>query len=342
MPFGTTSIVDPIARPMMHLRRPGTALGLQNASPDRPRTAFVLSGGGNQGVAQIGMLRALIEHNIIPDVVVGCSAGALNGAALCYAPNLTGIARLSAVWAELSTNDVFPGGKLSRAWTVVRKGTHLFPNDGLARVIDRATPARSFADLAIPLRVITADLDTGEEVVFCRGPLAPALLASAALPGVFPVILHDGRRLVDGGVVDSVPLWHALCGPVDRIFVLNVSAGVSDRPMRSPLDVVMMSFAHSRNMRYELDRRYAADNVEIIELPRPHDPRELFDFSGAHHLIEAAYELCAPALDAYLSGQVTSTPQDVRDDRKMRVRFHRARSQQIPANPASMGPRPQP
>ena len=95
-------------------------------------------------------------------------------------------------------------------------------------------------------------------------------------------------------------------------------------------------------MRYELDRRYAADNVEIIELPRPHDPRELFDFSGAHHLIEAAYELCAPALDAYLSGQVISTLQDGRDDRKMRVRFHRARSQQMPANPASMGPRSQP
>ncbi len=305
----------------MHFRRAASSPSDHNTGPSQPRTAFVLSGGGNQGVAQIGMLRALVERDIIPDVVVGCSAGALNGAALCYAPNLTGIARLSAVWSELGTNDVFPGGKLSRAWTVVRKGTHLFPNDGLAQVIDRATPARSFADLAIPLRVITADLDTGEEVVFCRGPLAPALLASAALPGVFPVIQHDGRRLVDGGVVDSVPLWHALCGPVDRVFVLNVSAGVSDRPMRSPLDVVMMSFAHSRNMRYELDRRNAAENIEIIELPRPLDPRELFDFSGATHLIEAAYELCAPALDAYLSGRVIATPEDANSHRKLRVRF---------------------
>jgi NTE family protein len=304
---------------MMHLRR--AIADEQIAAPsDRVRTAFVLSGGGNQGVAQIGMLRALIERGIIPDVVVGCSAGALNGAALCYAPNLTGIARLSAVWSELSTNDVFPGGKLSRAWTVVRKGTHLFPNDGLAQVIDRATPARSFGDLAIPLRVIAADLDSGEEVVFCRGPLAPALLASAALPGVFPVIYHDGRRLVDGGVVDSVPLWHALCGPVDRIFVLNVSAGVSDRPMRSPLDVVMTSFAHSRNMRYELDRRHAADHIEIIELPRPLDPRELFDFSGANHLIEAAYDLCAPALDAYLAGRIVATPEDAQTHRRLRVR----------------------
>ena len=79
---------------------------------------------------------------------------------------------------------------------------------------------------------MAADLDTGEEVVIARGPLKPALLASVALPGVFPVIEHDGRRLVDGGVVNSVPLWHAISGPVDRVFVLNVS-GTRDRPRRS-------------------------------------------------------------------------------------------------------------
>lgn len=312
----------------MHLRRAiATVTGeVSDAgkTPERLRTAFVLSGGGNQGVAQIGMLRALIERGIVPDVVVGCSAGALNGAALCYAPNLTGIARLGAVWSELGTNDVFPGGKLSRAWNVVRRGTHLFANDGLAQVIDRATPARSFADLRIPLRVIAADLDSGDEVVFARGPLAPALLASAALPGVFPIIHHDGRRLVDGGVIDAVPLWHATCGPVDRIFVLNVSNGVSDRSMRSPLDVVMTSFAHSRNMRYELDRRQAPEHIEIIELPRPVDPRELFDFSGASNLIEAAYDLCAPALDAYLAGQVTTTSEDSEKNQRLRVRFAHA------------------
>ena len=91
--------------------------------------------------------------------------------------------------------------------------------------------------------------------------------------------------------------------------------------MRSPLDVVMTSFAHSRNMRYELDRRSAPEHIEIIELPRPHDPRELFDFSGAATLIEAAYDLCAPALDAYLAGAVTDTSEDNNKNRRMRVRF---------------------
>jgi len=147
----------------------------------QPRTAFVLSGGGNQGVAQVGMLRALLEHGIVPDVVVGTSAGALNGAAVAYAPNLTGIAQLEAVWLSLTAAGIFPGGRLSRAWNVVRRGTHLFGDEGLDSLIDRATPARSFADLGVPLRVIATDLDTGEEVVLARGPLKPALLASSAL-----------------------------------------------------------------------------------------------------------------------------------------------------------------
>jgi NTE family protein len=302
----------------MHLRRTGGA-----DSRARQITAFVLSGGGNQGVTQVGMLQALIERDIVPDVVIGTSAGALNGAAVSYAPNLTGIDRLGAAWSALTTDDVFPGGRISRAWKVVRRGTHLFTNEGLSKVINEATPARSFDDLTIPLRVVAADLDSGDEVVFARGPLEPALLASAALPGVFPIVHHDGRRLVDGGVVDSVPLWHALSGPIDRIFVLNVSHGAADRVPRSPLDVVMTSFAHSRNMRYELERRYAPDHVEIVELPRPNDPRDLFDFSGAGELIDKAHTLAAEALDDYLEGRVAATSEDHRRNRRLRVRWAR-------------------
>jgi NTE family protein len=267
----------------------------------RPRTAFVLSGGGNQGVSQVGMLRALLERGIVPDVVVGTSAGALNGAAVAYAPNLTGVAQLAAVWEQLRAEHVFPGGRIHRAWNIVRRGTHLFGNEGLAALIHHSTPARSFSDLEIPLRVIATDLDTGEEVVLARGPLKPALLASAALPGVFPIVHHAGRRLVDGGVVNNVPLWHALSGPVDRVFVLNVSSNAGDQAIRSPLDVVMTSFMHARNQRFELERRHAIEqeHVDVVELPRPPDTRDLFDFTGAHALIEAAYELSMSRLDAY-------------------------------------------
>jgi len=287
----------------------------------RPRTAFVLSGGGNQGVAQVGMLRALVERGILPDVVIGTSAGALNGAALCYAPNLTGIAKLANTWIGLTTAKVFPGGKISRAWNVVRRGTHLFSAEGLEAIIDTATPARSFADLELPLRVIAADLDAGEEVVIARGPLKPALLASACLPGVFPIVEYDGRRLVDGGILNSVPLWHALSGPVDRVFVLNVSGTVTDRPQRSPLDVVMTSFVHARNQRYHLERRFVPPDVELIELPRPRDTRDIFDFAGGEALIEEAYALTIAALDAREHAAVVPEPH-----RRPHLPFRRSRT----------------
>jgi NTE family protein len=200
----------------------------------------------------------------------------------------------------------------------------LFDNDGLAALIHHSTPARSFSDLEIPLRVIATDLDTGEEVVLAHGPLKPALLASTALPGVFPIVVHAGRRLVDGGVVNNVPLWHALSGPVDRVFVLNVSAGVGDHPVRSPLDVVMTSFMHARNQRYELERRHAIGHVEIIELPRPRDSRDLFDFSGAGELIESAYTLSMAKLDEYERERVEARETAVADAavvREQRRRF---------------------
>jgi len=262
------------------------------------------------------MLRALLERDIVPDVVIGTSAGALNGAGICYAPNLTGVAQLAAVWEQLRSDHVFPGGKIHRAWNVVRRGTHLFGSEGLEALIQHSTPARSFGDLEIPLRVIATDLDTGEEVILVRGPLKPALLASTALPGVFPIVHHDGRRLVDGGVVDNVPLSHALAGPVDRVFVLNVSSGTSDRVERSPLDVVMTSFTHARSQRFELELRFVPPEIEVVVLPRPPDPRDLFDFSGARELIDAAYELANDALDRAAVPRVAAS-------QRRRFRFRR-------------------
>jgi NTE family protein len=296
---------------------PTTALrhAVRATRPERPRVAFVLSGGGNQGVAQVGMLRALIERGIVPDVVVGTSAGALNGSAVAYSPTIAGVARLANAWIELTTADVFPGGRLVRAWNVVRRGTYLFESTGLEAVIDRSTAARSFADLAVPLRVVATDLDTGEEVVLASGPLRPALLASTALPGVFPIVSHDGRRLVDGGVVNTVPLWHALSGPVDRVYVMNVTGSINDRAPRSPLDVVMASFTHSRNQRFELELRHMRPDVEVIVLPRPRDTRDLFDFSGAEALMDEAYELAGTMLD---SEPAIDTPDRIRWLRRFR------------------------
>ncbi|HYU40084.1 MAG TPA: patatin-like phospholipase family protein [Acidimicrobiia bacterium] len=288
--------------------------------PERPRTAFVLSGGGNQGVSQVGMLRALLERGIEPDVVIGTSAGALNGAALATHPTLAGVEQLADVWLSIRSGEVFPGSKLARAWNVLRRDDHLFTNDGLRAVIERARAAPTFAELAVPLRVIATDLDTGDEVVLACGPVEPALLASTALPGLFPPIEHDGRLLVDGAIVNSVPLWHALSGPVDRIYVCNVTGALADRKLRSPLDVAVRAFAISRNQRFELELRYAPADVDVVVLPAPADQRELFDFSDSLMLIEEAHHLAARALDEHEAARA-------RPRERARRRWFRRRSE---------------
>jgi NTE family protein len=261
------------------------------------RTAFVLSGGGNQSVAQIGMLRALVEREIVPDVIIGCSAGAFNGATMAALPGAEGIERLEATWDSLRGEEIFPGGRLSRAWNLLTRDDHLFSNQGVRDIFRRGDTPATFEDLVTPLRVVATDLDSGEEVVFATGPLQPALLASAALPGIYPPIRHDSRTLVDGAVVDTVPLWHALAGPIDRIYVMNVAGDLLDRPLRSPIDVAVRAFAISRKQRYELELRNVPESVELVQLPAPPDERELFDFSGGQPLIDSAYELANRALD---------------------------------------------
>jgi len=261
------------------------------------RTAFVLSGGGNQSVAQVGMLRALLERDIVPDVIIGCSAGAFNGATIAASPDLVGIERLEATWDSLRGDTVFPGGRLSRAWNLLKRDDHLFSNQGLRSIFLRGDTPPAFEDLVIPLRVVAADLDTGEEVVFARGPLEPALLASSALPGLFPPIRHDGHTLVDGAVVNTVPLWHALAGPVDRIYVMSVAGDLMERPLRSPIDVAVRAFAISRKQRFDLELRSVPESVEVIMLPAPTDDRELVDYSGGRELMDEAYRLAQEALD---------------------------------------------
>ena len=266
---------------------------------DRPRTAFVLSGGGNQAVSQVGMLRALLERDIVPDVVVGCSAGALNGAVVATDPTVAGVEHLADVWLSIRSGEVFQGGKLARAWNLLRRDDHLFTNDGLLSIIDRAQIAPTFVETEVPLRVVATDLGTGEEVVFASGALEPALLASTALPAIFPPIEHDDRLLVDGAVTNTVPLWHALSGPADRVYVCNVSGALVDRGLRSPLDVAVRAFAISRNQRFDLELRHAPPHVDVVVLPSPSDQRELFDFSDSMMLLEEAHHLAARALDEH-------------------------------------------
>jgi NTE family protein len=256
------------------------------------------------------MLRALLERGHRPDVVIGTSVGALNGSKIATSPTLESVDRLEHVWLSLKGETVFPGNAVRRAWNVLRRGDHLIANEGLRAVIADSQPAETFEELEVPLRVVATDLITGDELLFVRGPITDALLASAALPGIFPPYEYCGKLLVDGAVVNLVPISHAVAGPIDRIFVLDVSDPIAERPIRSPLDVAIRAFAISRDQRFELELQWVPKEIEVVVIPPPRDDRDFFDFSGGRAIIDEGYELTMRALD-----QLESQPARLRRPR---------------------------
>jgi NTE family protein len=258
----------------------------------RPEVAFVLSGGGVLGAAQVGQLQALIESGIKPDVAIATSVGALNAAAVANDPTPDGLARLAEVWRGLKTEDIFPGSRFARAWNVVSRGDHIHPNTGIRKLVEQF-PGRTFEETVVPLWISSTNLRTGEEHWFSSGPLMRAILASTALPGIFPPVAIDGELYIDGGVVNNVPISKAVELGAGRIYVLTCGTATSvQRPIRRPLDVLVQAFAHSRRARVRHDLVRFSEEAEIIMMPT-FDPGYIGynDTTQSARLIERAHDL---------------------------------------------------
>jgi predicted acylesterase/phospholipase RssA len=189
------------------------------------RTVLVLGGGGALGAFQAGGLLALAESGVVPDAVFGCSVGALNGAFLASAPGLSRARELAQWWADPRTHQVLAPSRWGRVLGLAGAGGRaLFDERPLRRLVNAHVPAHDIAELAVPLTVTTTCLDCGEAVHHSRGAVGDVLVASCALPGVFPAVrLNDGHLHVDGGIVCGVPVAPALAaaGPHDRVLVLD-------------------------------------------------------------------------------------------------------------------------
>ena len=265
-----------------------------------PKTAFVLGGGGNLGAMQVGMLRALVDRGVRPDLVVGCSVGALNGAAVAFDPTPDGIRRLDGLWRRLGGSDIFPAGRMSGPWMLLRKGSSLYPNTGLRRVIDEWFPGATFGDCPVPMHVVATSMSTGRDVWFESGPIVDPLLASAALPAIFPPVQIGEDWYIDGGVVDNVPFSKATRLGAKRIYVLHVGNFARPRPLpRRPLDVLVQAFSIARSYRFLAEHDDAPDGVEVVTLPGVQPPPGLKynDFSRSVELIERGYSAAATFLD---------------------------------------------
>ena len=261
--------------------------------PALPRPlAFVLGGGGSLGAVQIGMLEALTESQVTPDMVVGTSVGSLNGAVIALDPSAASN-RLSHAWARITRHQIFPGGLLAQVRTLQHSKTHLFPNTGLATVIAEFLGATTtFEDLALPFAAVTMDVATASPHVIDHGSLVPALLASAAIPGIFPPVVHQGRRLYDGGVVANVPLRQAVAMGAQSLVVLDCTFPGHLLPEPESLaETVLFTAMVTMRSQAVLEAPLVARHVPVVYLPGPAALRiSPFKFDATSLLIEGAYE----------------------------------------------------
>lgn len=249
----------------------------------RPRNkiAFVLGGGGRLGACEVGMLRALLERDILPHLVVGTSIGAMNGAAVAAAPTLAAIDELQEVWTTLDRNEVFSGSLLSGAAHLVRTRTSLQSNVPLRRLIAKMLPAETFEDLVVPFQCVAASIERAAEHWFHEGPLVDAILASSAVPGIFPAVKINGEHFIDGGIVNSIPIAKALDLGATEIFVLHV--GRIERPLsapKNPWQVGMVSFEVARRHRFARDMASLPTGVTAHVLPSGESEHPRYDSLG--------------------------------------------------------------
>jgi len=246
------------------------------------------------------MLRALLEHHVRPDLVVGCSVGALNGAAFAAEPNLVGVARLEELWRSLDGRDVMPSGRLPSAVQMARKGEAIHDNEGLRRIVSSVLKVETFEECEVPFECVATAVEAAAEVWFSEGPIVDPILASSAIPSVYPAVEIDGVRYLDGAIVNDIPISRALDLGATTIYVLHV--GSFDRPRpepKRPLDVAVQAYWIARRHRFQRDLDHLPEGVEVIVLPTGAPPLIAFnDFTHSETLMSSAYKASAADLDA--------------------------------------------
>lgn len=259
-------------------------------------TAFVLAGGGSLAAAQVGMLRALADGGVQPDLLVGVSAGGIN--AFCFAqhPDGTGLDRLQRLWSRLRRRDVFPldAMRILAGLAGIRDG--LVAPDRLRSFLGRQVGSARLDDTVIPAHLVASDLASGQPVVLSSGGALPALLATSAIPGVFPPVELDGRPLVDGGVSVDVPIRQAEELGATLTYVLPAVAPSNAAAVpHGAVPVLLHAVSHLFGRIAAADT--AAARHEVRVLPAPAQPgANPFDFGATDRLIDAGYHTVTRAL----------------------------------------------
>jgi NTE family protein len=261
-----------------------------------PPVAFVLGGGGVLGAVAVGMLRALFRAGIRPDVVIGTSIGAVNGVLVAADPRPQVTERLVRLWAAPEAREVY-GDSVARQVRRFAARRHLHSPRPLRRLLERELGGlATFADLAIPFQCCAASIERAAEHWFDAGPVVPAVLASAAVPGLLPPMQIDGEHYVDGGIVNSIPVGRAVEVGARTIYILQV--GRIERPLsppQRPWEVAQVAFEIARRHRFAREMAALPAGVTAHVLPagggepRDDSPWAYRDMAAVGRRISRAY-----------------------------------------------------
>ncbi len=226
-----------------------------NIEPPKPKVALVLGGGSARGFAHIGVIRVLEQEKIPIDMVVGTSVGSLIGALYAYDTN-----SFELEWTafSLEKDQVFDFAVLSAI-----TGMGPVRGDRLEEFVKSKVPVANIEDLKLPFAAVATDLNRGTRVVLDRGPVAKAVRASSAIPGIFNPVDYQGRLLVDGGVVDNIPISVARQKGADIVVAVDISENVVNFNITNVVDVVLQSV----NIMFNENVGYKKKEADILIRP---------------------------------------------------------------------------
>jgi NTE family protein len=265
---------------------------------DGPVTAFAFCGGAGLGAVQVGMLRALLERGIRPDVVSGTSSGSLNALVFAADPSLATVDRLDRLWMAARRRDLF---RLN-PWTVGRGlvggSAHLASNARLRRMLASSLPVRRLEDTDVPVAIALTDPIARRPVVMRSGRALDVLLASSAVPGLFPPVVIDGRPYIDGGLVADPPIAAAVELGATRVYILPVGWPITEPHGGSAILRIAdaVDWLCWRVADFEVERWSRECQIEIVPSP---STRQItpFDLRATRRLIDESYALASAWLD---------------------------------------------
>jgi NTE family protein len=221
------------------------------------------------------------------------------------------VERLEGVWRGLTGEDVFPRSLVHGPWRYFQQLPSVHPNSGLRRIVEDGLTYKRLEDAVVPLEVVATSVADGRERWLVDGPAVEAVLASAAIPAIFPPVEIGGELLIDGGVVDNVPIARAIDAGATRVFVfLCGPLSFTPRPARRPVEAVLAALFIAVHARFARELALVPPGIEVVVFSGGAEPTgDYRDFSATPELIDVGRAEAAATLDRLMpAGRLPPVP----------------------------------